>query len=127
MKYSSELIYAAVGFMQAANKEIGDIADEKIEAMFDAFDPSLRRQILMMMIKGEVSGPMRIKRGAAKQYFKINAIKEIRAITGFGLKEAKDVTDTADIGETAVIQGNFTIDQRQKLAAGLAGTGYEVL
>ena len=81
----------------------------------------------MMMIKGEVSGPMRIKRGAAKQYLKINAIKEIRAVTGFGLKEAKDVTDTADSGETAVIQGNFTIDQRQKLAAGLAGTGYEVL
>ena len=31
MKYSSELIYAAVGFMQAANRELGDIADEKLK------------------------------------------------------------------------------------------------
>jgi hypothetical protein len=128
MKYSSELIYAAVGFMQAANKELGDIADEKIEAIFDAFDPSLRRQILMLMIKGELYGPVRIRlEPGHKQNYKINAIKEIRAFSGFGLKEAKDLVDLADSGKIATIEGTFSMDQRSKLKTALAGTGYEVV
>lgn len=127
MKYSAELIYAAVSFMQVANKELGDIADLKIEAMFDAFDPSLKRQILMLMIKGEINGPVRIRRDSGKQFFKINAIKEIRSFSGLGLKEAKDIADLADTGSVAVIEGPFTIDQRHKLAQSLAGTGYEVV
>lgn len=128
MKYSSELIYAAVGFMQAANKELGDIADEKIEAIFDAFDPSLRRQILMLMIKGEIYGPIKIRlEPGHTAHYKINAIKEVRAFTGLGLKEAKDLIEVAEGGKIATIEGNFTLDQRSKFRSALSGTGYEVV
>lgn len=128
MKFSSELIYAAVNFMQTANQELGDIADEKIEAMFDAFDPALRRQILMHMIKGDITGSIRIKFSKINGYSnKIQAIKTVRAISGMGLKEAKEFVEEAEFGGIAVMNGNFDTKQRKQFADGLIGTGYEVV
>ena len=128
MKFSSELIYSAVNFVQVANRELGDIADEKIEAMFDAFDPALRRQILMHMIKGDITGPIRIRfDSSTKLPQKIQAIKAVRWISGMGLKEAKDFVEEAEAGKVAVINGNFDAKQRRQFSAELANTGYEVV
>jgi hypothetical protein len=128
MKFSSELIYSAVSFMQTANRELGDIADEKIEAMFDAFDPGLRRQILMHIIKGDITGPIRVRFVNNVQYRnKIQAIKSVRAVSGLGLKEAKDLIEEAESGKIATIVGNFDIKQRKQFADELVGTGYEVV
>ncbi len=128
MRFSAELIYSAVNFMQLANKELGDIADEKIEAMFDAFDPALRRQILMHMIKGDITGPIKVRYAGGVQYQnKIQAIKAVRAISGIGLKEAKDLVEEAEAGKTATIVGNFDIKQRKQFADELSGSGYEVV
>lgn len=128
MKFSSELIHAAVSFAQLANSELGDIADEKVEAMFDAFDPALRRQILMHMIKGDITGPIRIKFGKINGYSnKIQAIKAVRAISGMGLKEAKEFVEEAEFGGIAVMNGNFDIKQRKQFADGLIGSGYEIV
>ena len=128
MKFSSELIYSAVNFVQVANRELGDIADEKIEAMFDAFDPALRRQILMHMIKGDITGPIRIRfDSSTKLPQKIQAIKAVRWISGMGLKEAKDFVEEAEAGKVAVINGNFDAKQRRQFSAELTNTGYEVV
>jgi hypothetical protein len=128
MKFSSELIYSAVNFVQVANRELGDIADEKIEAMFDAFDPALRRQILMHMIKGDITGPIRIRfDSSTKLPQKIQAIKAVRWISGMGLKEAKDFVEEAEAGKVAVINGNFDAKQRRQFSAELANTGYEIV
>ena len=128
MKFSSELIYSAVNFVQVANRELGDIADEKIEAMFDAFDPALRRQILMHMIKGDITGPIRIRfDSSTKLPQKIQAIKAVRWISGMGLKEAQDVVEEAESGQIAVMNGNFDAKQRRQFSAELANTGYEVV
>jgi hypothetical protein len=128
MKFSSELIYSAVNFVQVANRELGDIADEKIEAMFDAFDPALRRQILMHMIKGDITGPIRIRfDSSTKLPQKIQAIKAVRWISGMGLKEAKDFVEEAESGQIAVMNGNFDAKQRRQFSAELANTGYEVV
>jgi ribosomal protein L7/L12 len=128
MKFSKELIFSAVNFMQAANQELGDIAEEKIEAMFDAFDPSLRRQILMHMIKGEIAGPIRVKFNRThSQSNKIQAIKAVRFVSGMGLKEAKDFVELAEAGQVAVMNGNFDIKLRNQFANELIGSGYEVV
>ena len=128
MKFSSELIYSAVNFVQVANRELGDIADEKIEAMFDAFDPALRRQILMHMIKGDITGPIRIRfDSSTKLPQKIQAIKAVRWISGMGLKEAKDFVEEAESGQIAVMNGNFDAKQRRQFSAELANTGYEIV
>ncbi len=128
MKFSAELIYSAVNFMQVANQELGDISAEKVEAMFDAFDPGLKRQILMHMIKGDITGPIRVRYAGGVQYQnKIQAIKAVRAISGMGLKEAKDFVEEAEAGKTPMIAGNFDVKQRKNFASELSGTGYEVV
>ncbi len=128
MKFSSELIYSAVNFVQIANKELGNIADEKIEAMFDAFDPALRKQILMHMIKGDITGPISIRFDhSAKMPNKIQAIKAVRWISGMGLKEAKEFVEEAEAGKVATIVGNFDVKQRRQFSLELANTGYEVV
>lgn len=128
MKFSADLIYSAVNFMQMANRELGDIADEKVEAMFDAFDPALRRQILMHMIKGDITGPIQVRYNKSTVLpNKIQAIKAVRAISGMGLKEAKDFVETAEAGGIAIMNGSFDVKQRRQFANELSGSGYEVL
>ena len=128
MKFSSELIRAAVSFAQLANRELGDIADEKIEAMFDAFDTALRRQILMHMIKGDIIGPIQVRYNQSTVLpNKIQAIKAVRWISGLGLKEAKEFVELAEAGQVAVLNGNFDAAQRRKFANEISGSGYEVV
>lgn len=126
MKFSVDLIHKAIMFSQACVEELGDMADEKIEAMFDAFDPGLKREILMLTIKGEVSGTMRVRSSSQKEKYKINAIKAVRMVCGLGLKEAKDIVDSADANGFGVINGTWTFADRRQLKAGLEGTGYFV-
>jgi ribosomal protein L7/L12 len=58
---------------------------------------------------------------------RITAIKEVRSMTRFGLKEAKDVLDLADEGRTSIIEGDWTSEQRDALSKSLRGTGYIVV
>ena len=58
---------------------------------------------------------------------KITAIKEIRSMTRFGLKEAKDIADLADEGRPAIIEGDWTAEQKDALSKSLRGTGYAVV
>lgn len=53
---------------------------------------------------------------------KINVIKEVRAITGLGLKEAKGMVDSAP---TAIKEG-ISKDEAEELVARLEGAGADV-
>ena len=53
---------------------------------------------------------------------KINVIKEVRAITGLGLKEAKDLVD----GAPQVVKENISKDEAEKVREQLAAAGAEV-
>lgn len=126
-KYSRKLIYNAVEFLRAANEELENgLGEEQVYAMLDAFDPALKRQLLMEMLMGHVGGVLRVRSVWSEGKQKINAIKEIRAATGFGLKEAKNVIDAADTG-VAEIEGNWNRDTYNRLARSLHGTGYELV
>lgn len=52
---------------------------------------------------------------------KINVIKEVRSITGLGLKEAKDFTENA--GPAKVIKESATKDEAEALKARLQEAG----
>ena len=52
---------------------------------------------------------------------KINVIKEIRAITGLGLKEAKDMSEKG-----GVLKEGVTKDEAEKMKAQLEGAGAKV-
>lgn len=53
---------------------------------------------------------------------KINVIKEVRAITGLGLKEAKDLVE----GAPKEVKGDVNKDEAAKLKAQLEGAGATV-
>jgi hypothetical protein len=126
-KFSQNLIWRAIDFARVAREELGDaLGDEHIERMFDAFDPGLRRQIFMEMLMGHNGGVMRVKLVDHDNRKKIEAIKAIRSVTRFGLKEAKDVTEAAD-QHIGVIEGTWSTDQYNELKRELANTGYELL
>ena len=53
---------------------------------------------------------------------KINVIKEVRAITGLGLKEAKDLVE----GAPKVVKADVKKDEADKIKAQLEGAGAKV-
>jgi len=126
-KYSCKLIYSAAAFIRTANEELEDgIGEDQVYAMLDAFDPALKKQLLMEMLMGNIGGPMRVQAVWKDGKQKINAIKEIRAATGFGLKEAKEVVDIADYG-VGEIEGDWDGDTHNRLDRALQGTGYKLV
>lgn len=126
-KFSNRIVTAAIDFIRLAREEEGDMGAERVYAMMDAFDTDLRDEVILRLIVNDVTGPIRIvlQHEAIRQ--KINAIKEIRSVTRFGLKEAKDVVDLADEGRPAIIDGDWTTEQKHILSKGLHGTGYAVV
>lgn len=126
-KFSQNLIWKAMDFARAAREELGDeLGDEHVERMFDAFDPSLRRQIFMEMLMGHTGGVMRVKRVDPNINGMINAIKAIRSVTRFSLKEAKDVAEAADNG-VGIIEGSWSSEHYNQLKRELANTGYDLV
>ncbi len=126
-KFSQQLIWKAQEFARAAKEELGEeLGDERVCAMFDAFDPSLQRQMFMELLMGHSGGTMRIRLVDNNTRNKISAIKAVRSVTRFGLKEAKDVVDAAD-NHIGVIDGNWNTEDYNQLKRELINTGYELL
>lgn len=126
-KFSNAIFTAALNFIRVAREEAGDMGAKQVYAMMDAFDPDLRDELMLRLIINDTTGPIRIvmQHEGIKQ--KITAIKEIRGVTRFGLKEAKDVVDLADEGRQAIIEGDWTAEQKDTLSKSLRGTGYTVV
>lgn len=126
-KFSKQLIWKAQEFARAAKEELGDeLGEERVCAMFDAFDPGLQRQMFMESLMGHSGGSIRLRRKSSDHRDKIRAIKAIRAVTGFGLREAKDIADAAD-GGIGIIEGYWSTEEYNYLQRELVNTGYELL
>ena len=127
-KYSRRVIYAAAEFVRAVNDEFEDgLEAERVDAMFDAFDPSLKKQLFMEMLMGNVGSKIGITRhDTGRPVQKIQAIKEVRGFAGLGLKEAKDLVEAADY-KVMMIEGTFDAQLISKFAAALLPTGYKVV
>ena len=122
MTVPREIVWAAIEFTRTVRK-YSDITDEQVEQMFDAFSPSLKRQVLMSVLNPH--GIVRIIDTSLPRN-KIGAIKEVRAATGWGLKEAKDFIELAESREGAQIPSTFSYETIEKLARNLDNTGYKV-
>ena len=122
MAMPREIVWAAIEFSKVV-REHSDVTDEQIEKMFDAFDPGLKRAILMTALNP--TGVVRCTEPSGYRN-KIQAIKEVRAITGWGLKEAKDFVELAEVDTGVQIPKNFGYEVIEKLSRALDGTGYKV-
>jgi ribosomal protein L7/L12 len=126
-KFSEQFIWKAQEFIRAAKEELGEeLGDERVCAMFDAFDPSLQRQMFMELLMGHSGGNMCVRAVWSSGKQKIEAIKAVRNVTRFGLKEAKDVIDIAD-NSVSIIQGNWSTVDYNSLKLALQNTGYELV
>ena len=128
-KFSNHLVATAIEFLCVAGEELGaEFGHDRANAMMDAFDPELKAQVFMHLLMGDFMDRIRIRLTPGWQGTqKITAIKAIRAATGYGLKEAKDVTDAADAGQHVEIKGRWNAEARRKFASELYGTGYEIV
>lgn len=126
-RFSNKITTLALEFIRTAREEAGDLGADRVYAMIDAFDPELRDELMFRLITGEMTGNIRVRRDNSKDARIIEAIKSIRVMSGFGLKESKDVTDAACAGGDGVIAGNWTVEQRNSLAKNLLGTGFIVV
>jgi ribosomal protein L7/L12 len=124
------VIVAAIEFIRRVQAEMGELGQEKVFAMLDAFDPNLRDQMIMtLFIHGDdMPIEVRVQKSAnfLGQYQKITAIKWVRAATSFGLREAKDVIDEADAKGRSERFEVKNLDSRMNLIKGLQDTGYEL-
>lgn len=75
---------------------------------------------------GYGGGTMRVRCVWRDGKQKINAIKAVRSVTRFGLKEAKDVINAAD-QNIGIIDGNWSTEQYNLLKHELRNTGYELV
>jgi hypothetical protein len=103
--HKGDLITTGIQFIRAICTAYGsEQGMEMWEAMSAAIDPELKGQIFFAMLTGEYEGSIFFKginRSAGVQYLKINAIKQVRALSGMGLVEAKQFVEKIEAGGTA--------------------------
>lgn len=120
MTIPKEIVWAAINFIQSV-RQYSQVTDEQVEQMFDAFDPALKRHVLVQMIN-----PKGVVRQVSSVVQKINAIKILRSHTGWSLKEAKDFIEQAETSLGAKLP--TTLDPRacEMLSQELSACGYQV-
>lgn len=131
--FSREFMSAAVSFMQALIRERGE--DKGLSAwnnLCDEIDPNLKGNMTIFLLRG-LNKPNLVctdREGALL----INAIKAVRAATGLGLKEAKDLVEAARYnGRAQLPDMDYTFLARLKAElndgtnySGVRGTGFTV-
>ena len=124
-KFSENIIALSINFIRSVEAELGPLGQENVFAMLDAFDPELRDDMLMTLFVHGDTFPVTVhlkKNPNWQNYQKITAIKEIRAATGYGLKEAKELVD----GAPKPLKEGIAKDEAEALKKQLEEAGAEV-
>jgi ribosomal protein L7/L12 len=110
---------------------VTDWTVEEAERFLEALNPSIRRHLLLRKLRGV--GTTLVLDRTAPERNKISAIKEIRAATGLGLREAKDLVELAEAALSGVdIQSELPERRRlsqerlSDLGERLRGTGWRL-
>ena len=133
-KFSLAIMEASVNYMRVLLDEYGDdMGRERVNALFEAVHPDLAGEVMMYLLtqgshyRVKIGIDHNVPRDMTYTRRKINAIKEVRAYTGMGLKEAKDAVEAAEAQGIHTIDANVSDEEVRGLRQGLAGTGWCVL
>ena len=98
--YRGAVIQSGISFVRSVTEAYGTEEGMALwERMSEVLGPEIKGEIFFAMITGEYQDGIDIKWNVAysdqsyKQTWRVPMIKAIRTITGFGLKEAKDLND----------------------------------
>ena len=94
-QHKTAIISNGLHFMRSITEAYGaDAGLELWEQIAGVLDPDVKGQIFFAMITGNYNDRILLKGiGASAQNNAVNCIKEIRAWTGLGLKDSKDMYD----------------------------------
>jgi ribosomal protein L7/L12 len=132
-KYSPRLIEGITDFTVLLSEELGaDYTSEtlynNINAMLDVFDPGIKNAILMHQLSGHSKFKITLVFYESTRHNKVRAIKALRQFSNLGLKEAKELTDSASSTPGVAMTTGISSrrDEYKELSGMLAGTGYRV-
>lgn len=124
-----EIVSAAINFAQELALSLGEsnLAEEITNNVFTSLHPGLPKRVTLDLLLGKGSAAIVQDVNHQGNILKINAIKAIRRATGFGLKEAKDISeDVMDRGMRWALPGTVTRANREELRRELIGTGWRL-
>ncbi len=123
-EHKEDIIQSGINFMRSLTEAYGTDEGMKLwDAIADTLDKDIKGQIFFAMLTGDYNGVVSIssvQAGADRVW----RIKAIRAVTGHGLKEAKDLSDMLDSGKT--IKLNINPKKRNEALAELRNAGFHV-
>jgi len=131
-EHKTAIISNGLHFMRSITEAYGADAGLALwEQIAGVLDPDVKGQIFFAMITGTYNDRILLKGiGASAQNNAVNCIKEIRAWTGLGLKDSKDMYDrlrnrTLNSGPS---QEYITVDPEQysQAAASLSRVGFVI-
>ena len=92
----ARLIQGGLAFIHCITECYGAEDGIKLwEQISTVIDPTLKGKIFFAMITGDFNNKITARISNANTYSKVEVIKAIRNVSGFGLKEAKDLVDSA--------------------------------
>lgn len=99
-EHKEQIIQSGIGFMRSITDAYGTDEGMKLwDTIASALDPDIKGQIFFAMLTGEYNNIITVASRSVHSN-KISVIKAIRAVTGLGLKEAKDLSDELDSGKS---------------------------
>ena len=111
-EHKAEIIQSGMNFMRAITEVYGTDEGMKLwDTIASTLDPDIKGQIFFAMLTGEYNNIITINShqpGANR----VVMIKAIRTVTGLGLKEAKDLSDTLNSGKTIKLECNPKLRNR---------------
>lgn len=106
VEHKAEIIQSGMNFMRAITEVYGTDEGMKLwDTIANTLDPDIKGQIFFAMLTGEYNNVITIhshQNGANR----VAMIKAIRTVTGLGLKEAKDLSDTLTNGKSIKLECN---------------------
>lgn len=123
-EYKQDVIQSGINFIRSITEAYGTDEGMKLwDNIASVLDPDVKGQIFFAMLTGEYNGVVSISSHQAGSD-RVWRIKSIRAVTGLGLKEAKDLSDLLDAGKT--IKLNINPKQRNEALAELRNAGFHI-
>jgi hypothetical protein len=123
-EHKEDIIQSGINFMRSITEAYGTDEGMKLwNAIADTLDKDVKGQIFFAMLTGDYNGVVSISSVQAGSD-RVWRVKAIRAVTGLGLKEAKDLSDNLDGGKT--IKLNINPKKRNEALAELRNAGFHI-
>jgi hypothetical protein len=123
-EYKEDIIQSGINFMRSITEAYGTDEGMKLwDGIASVLDPNIKGEIFFALLTGEYNGVVSIS-GCQSGSDRVWRIKSIRAVTGLGLKEAKDLSDLLDSGKP--IKLNINPKKRNEALSELRNAGFHV-